>query len=286
MSVNPADGEEAVDVVEEQPQGEQVEQAPEPEGDDSEQNEQQPSDDGAAEATETVPAFADAKEETTETAPAWVKELRRRNRELEREARQSKAEIARLTAPAKPKLGPKPTHESCDYDADRLERELEAWVRQKAAIDAADAEEKAQQARQADEWNQTVQRYRDGSKALRVPDYQDAEDAVTASFDPIQINLLLGAAEKPEILVYALGKDEKRLADLAKIKDPVKFTAAVARMETTIVAKPKTPPAPARTIKGTAPATGASNTTDRLIKNADKTGDVSDLVDELRRKKK
>ena len=46
-----------------------------------------------------------------------------------------------------------------------------------------------------------------------------------------QQGFLLMAAEKPENMVLALSRNQKRLAALAAIDDPIVFAATVARLE-------------------------------------------------------
>jgi hypothetical protein len=286
MSVEPQDDATgAVDDVEEQAADEvETEAEGTEDGDEAEAN----PDDGAEE--ETVVSFGEPKADAeVEAAPAWVKELRKKNRELAREAAQAKAEIARLTTPAKPKLAPRPTLEQFDFDGEKFEAALEAHLKQKAEVEAAEQEERKAQEAQAQEWGQTVQRYREAAKmtAQKAPDFAEAEANVAGSLSMVQQSIIMSVTDKPAEFILALGRDDERLAELAKINDAVKFTARIAKMETTLmVTTSKKLPKPARRADGAnAPATSISQTTDRLLKESEKSNDLTGLVEELRRKK-
>jgi hypothetical protein len=201
-------------------------------------------------------------------------------RHLRQTAREQAKEIARLraqTAPAPVAIdpGPKPTLESCGYEPDDFERELDAWKERKAKADVAVAEaKKGQEAAEAD-WRADLTRYDERKAALRLPDYQDAEDAVTAALSPVAQAVLVKAAADPAIVVAALGKHPAKLEALSKIADPIKLAVAVVNLERTIkVNTTRRAPAPERIPSGGAPM---GNRTDkhleRLEAEADRTGD-------------
>jgi len=237
----------------------------------------------AGEETETVVSFGAPKTaaDEPEAESSTFRELRKKLRETERRARQQEAELAQMKAPAKPKLGPRPTQADSDFDIDKHEAALEQWLKQKAKVEAEEGEAQKAQEAQAQEWGQTVHRYREAKTALRVPDFSESEEAVAGALSLVQQNIILAATDRPEAVVYALGKDDSRLADLAKIKDPVKFAAAIAKLETTLMVTTakKSPPKPARTVNGTKPGAGpTSKALDRLEDEASKTGDRSKVI--------
>mgnify|MGYP006995575098 CR=1 FL=1 len=279
------DGADAVDVVEDE--GHEVETEAEDEA------EADPEAEAEAEETEsqddeTVVSLGGKPEVEEEQESSVFREVRKRLREAERKAKAAEAELAQLKAPAKPKLGARPTPADSDYDDDKHTAALEAWLKQKAAVEAAETEERKAQSQQADEWTQTVARYRERKSALKVPDFDDAEEAVAATLSVAQQSAIMAYADQPEALIYALGRNEKKLTELAGIKDILKFTATVARLEAkelTVTTAKKSPPKPAKTVGGNANATAGSNTRERLLKESEKSNDVTNLVDELRRKK-
>ena len=59
-------------------------------------------------------------------APEWVRNLRTKAREQERELRELRKLRDGVEQQKQTQLGPKPTLEACDYDADLFERRLDA----------------------------------------------------------------------------------------------------------------------------------------------------------------
>jgi hypothetical protein len=64
------------------------------------------------------------------------------------------------------------------------------------------------------------------SKTLKMP-RQPAQEL----FNVTQQGVMLQGADNPALVIYALGKNPKKAAELAAIKDPVKFAFAVAKLE-------------------------------------------------------
>jgi hypothetical protein len=274
MSVNPENGDEAVDDVEEQPaETPEVEAQPEGEGE---------TDDAPA---ETVASFGEPKPEAEKESSVF-REVRAKLREQERKARALEAELAQLKAPPKKALGPKPKQDDdgIDYDADKYADALERWLKQKAQAEAGEQEERQAQTRQAEERSKKLIRYREGQGSFKEPDFKEAESVVTSILDVYQQEILLDA-DNPAALVIALGNDEGKLAELASVKDYAKFAMRVGKLETTltVTTAKKSPPKPARTINGTAATSGT--TRERLLKDAEKSDDVTALVNSIRSKK-
>jgi hypothetical protein len=67
--------------------------------------------------------------------------------------------------------------------------------------------------------------------ALEFEDRDDVIDTATHPLDMVQQAVIVKAAADPALFLYALGKSEAKRAELAKIQDPIKLAAAVARME-------------------------------------------------------
>jgi hypothetical protein len=278
MDPEQENGEDAVDIVEEQPEAEatETEETQEVETEDEANTEGDPGE------TETVVSLGAKPETTAEQESSTFRELRKRLREQEREAKAAKAELERLKAPEKPQLGPRPTPADSDYDDDKHTAALEAWLKQKAAVEAAEAEGRKAQEKQAEEWTQTVHRYRERKTELaaKVADFDDAEETVAATLSVAQQSAIMAYAEQPEALIYALGRNEGKLSELAKHTDILRFVADIAKLEAkdlTVTTAKKSPPKPAKVVSGaTAPATAiASKTLERLEAEAEKTGDRS-----------
>lgn len=288
MTVETEDGSVAVDDVEVQATEEAQTESQEAEADAPEEAATDNVDDG-----KVVVSFGEPKEEEPEKekAPEWLraerKRLREQAKELAAQRREVEAERARL-APPKPKLGPKPTREQFDFDDEKHEAALEVWLRQKSEAEAEERRAADAARREQEEWGQTVTKYREAKKTLAVDDFDDAESAVVNALDLVRQSIILSAADKPEALVYALGRDEERLKQVAAIKDPIKFAAAIAKLETQLtVTTKKSPPKPARVVSGgnSKPSGVVGGNFDRLQEEAQKSGDVTALVDAIRAKK-
>lgn len=214
-------------------------------------------------------------------APEWVKELRRANREKERRIRELERRLQEQAAPAetKPALGPKPTLEAADYDTERFERELAVWYDQKRKAEQQEAAARKAQEDQAQQWQGKLQSYTKAREALKVRDFEDAESAVVDTLSVTQQGMIIAGAENPALVVYALGKNPKRAAELAAIQDPVQFAFAVARLETQLKVQTRKPSTqPERVVTGSAPKGGADSTLERLRAEAERTGDFSKVV--------
>lgn len=231
----------------------------------------------------TIGEESPTSEEDEGRAPEWVRELRKTNRELARKNRELEERL-KTGAPAAAAtiVGEKPTLEGCDFDSDKFEAELLAWTeRKRKAEQEAEQRRKAEQDAEA-EWQARQQAYRTAKADLsaKVRDFEDAEESVKATFDVTQQGVILHGAEKPEVLVYALGKNPKVAKDLAAIKDPVKFAFAVAKLETKLKVTPKkAAPLPEKDRRGSGPTTGAvGSELERLRAEAERTGDYSKVA--------
>ena len=221
-------------------------------------------------------------EEEQKHAPTWVKELRKQYREVSRRNRELEETLAKAKEANSPRnqLGPKPTLESCDYDADKYESEITGWLERKRFVDseANKAEENARAAQNA--WHQKLQTYGENRTKLRVSDFEDAEFAVQNTLSSTQQGIILQGADNPALVIYALGKNNKELQKLSSITDPVQYAFAVSKLEAKLnVSKGKTAPPPEQTIRGTARVSGAVDSNlEKLRAEAEKTGDYSKVM--------
>lgn len=229
---------------------------------------------------ETVVTFGD--EELPQAAPpgdnsALAKHLREEIRKRDKEL----VQLRRAVPVEKPvELGPKPTLAECDYDEDAFETERDAWEDRKAKARDAETQADARNRKQNEEWQGELKRYEDGKVALGFADAQDMEDAVTAQLDTIQQSTIVLAADNPALVLYSLGKHPAKLAELAKITNPVKLAAAIAKLEGALkVTKVRKAPAPDEVTRGSAGVSaGSDKTLERLEKAAEKSGDRTALI--------
>ncbi len=84
-------------------------------------------------------------QEEEQKAPEWVRELRKSNRELQKENKALKAKQETPTENKPVELGKKPTLEELDYDSVAYDRELSAWSDRKRVHEDADTVKKSVQ---------------------------------------------------------------------------------------------------------------------------------------------
>lgn len=209
-------------------------------------------------------------------APEWLRDLRKSNREKDRRIRELEQRIAApAAAPQDLTLGPKPTLEGSEFDAERFERDLEAWHDRKREVDEQQRKRADAAKAQNDAWQARLNDYGKAKTELKVADFEDAEATARDTFSVVQQGVIVNGADNAAVLIYALGKNPKKAKELAAISDPVKFAFAVAKLETQLKVTPrKTAPVPERQIRGSAQLSGAVDSTlERLRAEADKTGD-------------
>ena len=228
-------------------------------------------------AWESPPPEDDAK------APEWVRDLRKSHREQQRENKQLKDQLAKLSSTVQPKtveLGKKPTIEAADYDSDLYEQQLTDWFDRKKAVEAQQERQEAERRSQQDAWNATLATYGEHRKTLKVKDFEDAETVVQDELSNTQQGMILQGADNPALVVYALGKNPKKAKEIASIKDPVKFAFAVAKLETQLkVTNRKASTKPETTITGKAMKSGTVDSNlERLRAQAEKSGDYSKVT--------
>ena len=221
-------------------------------------------------------------EETDEKrAPEWVRNLRTKAREQERELRELRKLRDGVEQQKQTQLGPKPTLEACDYDADLFERRLDAWKERKAVTDRQAAEARETEAKRQQYFNSKFEAYstRKAEVIGKIKDFADVEETVLHALDDTQRGVVLAHAKDPALLLYAIGKDEKRLQELAKLSDPVEFIFAVARMETQMKTQSRKPASgPETRITGSAPSSGSETQLNKLREAAEKTGDYTKVI--------
>lgn len=285
--------EEEIETTEEEPEIEPEQDEPEPEESepDTEEEVKEPESD---EEEVTVSIGDDDQDQDQEKpAPSWVKRVRKHNKILLRENEQLKEKLQQAApqlTPVNYDPGPKPTLEGCDYDSDQFERKYAEWTEKKLEIENRQKEERTQQEKAQQVWQQRINQYVEKKQKLKVKDFQEAEETVADILNLNQRGMIVQAADSPELVIYALGKNPKRAAELAEINDYVKFAMAIGRLESQLKIKPKknrSVPEPEKTLKSSASLSATTDKTlDRLRKEAEKTGDYSKVHSYRRQKRK
>jgi hypothetical protein len=222
-----------------------------------------------------APSEEDDDAEPPAEAPKWVKATRAHNKELRRQVKELQEKLSPSIQVKAPEPGPEPTWEAVDYDPDRMKSELEAWVNRKTAYEKelSSAKEKANQ--EHAEWLERVADF--DRKGAKYTGFQAAKATVMQTMTPDQQSMILDAAINPSLVVAALGKSPAKAKELASIKNPVKFTAEIARLELKMSATPRAPQTtPEKVITGASrsPATASANL-EKLRAQAEETGDYN-----------
>lgn len=214
--------------------------------------------------------------------PKWGRELRRLSRQKDAKIKELERALAVKDNPALPTLGEKPRIDDpdIDYDADLFEQRILEWNERKRKIDEErlNSEKQQEQAQQA--WQAKVQTYTEAKAKVPFPDFDDAEAFVQDTFDVTQQGLLIKVAKDAPTLIYALGKNPKKAAELAGIKDYAEFVAEAVRLELNVKTTRKPATSPERTVSvptGTGVAS-TDNTLERLRDEAAKTGEFSKVM--------
>jgi len=217
-------------------------------------------------------------------APEWVKELRKRTKEQEKIIREQQAQLDALKVPEqKPALRKRPalSDDGIDYDEDAYAVDMDKWYEEKRAFDAAEAEKKAQAEKAEQTWQEKVAGYNEGREKLaKIEDFEEAESSAMRSLSSIQQGIIVSTIESAPHVMYALGKNPEKLAELKAITDPIQFTAALVRLESkmTIGRKPATKPE--KVVTGNTAVGGINDKTlDRLRDEAQKTGDFTKVIE-------
>jgi hypothetical protein len=228
-------------------------------------------------------------EESDETESGLITDLRQRHRKLKQKYRKTQYELDQLKTPQTEIVdepGPKPTLEACDYDSDEYDKKISAWFDKKHRAEAAQKEAAARAEKEKVESQRVYRNYEERKNSLKVKDFSESEDAVTDALSITQQNIILCAAKKPELIVYALGKSPAKMEELSKLND-IQFAMELARLEDNLkVGKRKPKTKPEKTVNGTGTLSGTTDRTlERLREEAAKTGDMSKVM-QYRRKKR
>jgi len=215
-------------------------------------------------------------------APQWVKDLRKEAKQIKKENRELKARLESSgdKNAASVRLGEKPTLESCDYDSEKFESDLTAWHDRKREADAQAKKSEEEQEQQSKAWQTTLETHNTKKAELKVPDYEEAEEAIHESLSLTQQVMIISGADNSALVFYALGRNPAKLKEISSIKDPVKYAFAVAKLETQLkVTKRKAATKPEKKAAGNGGGSSAVDSTlDKLRAEAAKTGDFTKVI--------
>jgi hypothetical protein len=234
---------------------------------------------GTAETGEHADHIPDAEEQ--EKDANWLKNLRKNYREEKRRSRELEDRLRSLeSASIQPKeLGKEPEIEDFDYDTDKFKAAWKDWNIRRTEVESAAKRVKDEEDAKANEWKSTLENYEKQKIAVQADDMDDAEDAVKSILNTTQQGIILHAADNPASIVLEIGRNERKAIELASITDPIKFAAAIAkleeRMKTTTTRKAPAPEKRAPEAGGARPSGTSAGNADKLLEEAQKTGDMT-----------
>jgi len=222
-------------------------------------------------------------DDQTKQAPAWVKNLRKEFQETKKINRELKRKLEERNKDEyeQEELGPEPKFEDFDHDEKDFKAAHKDWVLKSERIERQKEEQKKAEEDRESEWNQKLTVYHKQRNELALEDFDDLAAEVEAKLTVPQIGMIIDAAENSAQVISVLGANPKKLDELAKIKNPVKFAFAVGKLEAVLGKIPhrKNKIPPEKRIVGNATLSGDvhSKELDRLRDEAAKTGDTSKL---------
>ena len=218
--------------------------------------------------------------EGDEAAPASegdssvIRELRKANREQQKRI----AELERAK-PSQELKHPGPEPELGDehgWDEDRWKEDWKRWNSEVQAFEKQQAEAKKRKEAEAKQWEGRVAAFEADKAKLGVSDFDDAEAEVQAVLPPTHLAVLL-RTKKPAALVYALARSPARLKELSEL-EPLEAAMALGKLEDKLKMGTRKAPQPDRPVRGNAAPANAGKELARLEKEAERTGNRTELI--------
>jgi len=224
------------------------------------------------------------KDEPANDTPV-IKTLRQRDREHVKVIKEMKRELEQLKQGSQQQSSPaviqKPqmSDDDIDYDQDKYDEKMIAYLDSKRKLEEAEKNQRQQQENALKEWNDKLIAHKDRAKALKVADYDSAEEFASDVFNDAQRGIMIHAADDSAKLLYVLSKNPTRAKELAGIADPVLFTKKMTQLELDMKAKTRKPGTqPEKTVTGAKSGVSRSDVhLERLEREAEKTGDRSKI---------
>lgn len=243
--------ESAEDATTEQPKPEEKVQEPEAKAEtESEQAEEQTEEYSLRVGDEEIPLTEEDDDHVDgQPAPQWVKDLRKNNREKDKELRELRRELEQVKSkPAEQQqpqqqadaIPPKPTLESCDYDEAAFDAALTDWHEKKSRAEQSKQQQQRQQQENIQRFNQRLQQHNERATKLPVKDYRETEEIVRRELPPIQQEILIHAADEgSELIAYALGKNPQLRQRVAAETDPLRAAFLLGQISKQVSLAPK-----------------------------------------------
>lgn len=162
-----------------------------------------------------------------------------------------------------------------DYDEDIYTAKVNEWAESNSKYLNQKAEQARQQLSLQQAHQQKLTHYQQRVKHLKIPHYQQAEQVVIDEVPEAIQAMIIHWAEKPEMVVLALGRNAELRQQMANATDPVAIGRLIGSIESKarIMPKPKTA-APTPEIQGGHGA--VLNNLEKLREKARETGDYTE----------
>ncbi|MDA3131691.1 phage capsid protein [Atlantibacter subterraneus] len=194
-------------------------------------------------------------------APQWVKDLRKNNREKDKELRELRRELEQVKSrPAEQQpqqqadvIPPKPTLESCDYDEAAFEQAMTDWHENKSRVEQDKQQKQRQQQELQERYNQRIAKHHERAAKLPVKDYAETEEIVRNELPSVHQSILIHAADEgSELIAYALGKNPQLRQRVAAETDPIRaaFLLGQISKQVSLAPKPKKAIKPEPEVRG------------------------------------
>lgn len=210
-----------------------------------------------------------------------IRELRRQNRLLQAKLASNKPTQQQEEAIV---LGEKPTFDSCEFDPDKLDKELAAYYERDAKIKERNKAKEDNDKKSKDSQTKELELFEKQKKELNARNFKAAQDEFLSSVTRDQGAAIIRASDNKALMIYVLGTQSDKLDKLLAINDPFRLAAEVGKLESKIKMSKSntgTAPKPEQRVKGSAAPSqqvGNSKTLERLEKEAEKSGDRSALI--------
>lgn len=182
-------------------------------------------------------------------APQWVKDLRKNNREKDKELRELRRQLEEIQSkPVEQQqpmqqvdaIPPKPTLESCDYDEVVFEQALTDWHEKKGRAEKSKQDQLRQQQEYQKNFQKRIDAHKERAAKLPVKDYQEMEEIARRELSDIQKEILIHAADEgSELIAYALGKNQQLRQRVAAETDPIRAAFLLGQISKQVSLAPK-----------------------------------------------
>ncbi|HGE8334266.1 TPA: phage capsid protein [Serratia marcescens] len=180
-------------------------------------------------------------------APQWVKDLRKNNREKDKELRELRRQLehiqskpAEVQQPQSDVIPPKPTLESCEYDEAAFEQAMTDWHEKKGRAEQVKQQQQRQQQELQQRLTERLTKHQERAAKLPVKDYREMEDIVRQEIPVIQQEILIHAADEgSELVAYALGKNQQLRQRVAAETDPIRAAFLLGQISQQVKLAPK-----------------------------------------------